>query len=85
MVYKEAKALHTPVFSTETLSTKEMLEDGVDFICENNEEDLKIQFEKATESKAELQKRREKLNNYTGTNADVINTFQKWLGESVDK
>ena len=45
MVYLESKAVGTPIFSTLTSSTRELLDDGKDsFICENSEAGLKKGF-----------------------------------------
>ena len=62
LVYLESKALHVPIFSTKTLSTEELLDKNIDFICENDKEAIRSCFDKATSSKKELVKRKEMLN-----------------------
>ena len=80
LVYLEAKALHVPVFSTRTLSTDELLDKKVDYICENNEPSLAKEFDLATSSKQELNERKEKLKDYVGNNNQPISFFKKYLG-----
>ena len=80
LVYFEAKALHVPVFSTRTLSTEELLNKDVDFICENDANSIAIAFDSATSSKKELEDRKEKLNSYVGNNNQPFSFFKKYLG-----
>lgn len=44
MVYMEAKALATPVFTTMVSSTKEMLKSSSACICQNTAEDIRLRF-----------------------------------------
>lgn len=81
LVFLEAKALHTPIFATNTLSAKEMLDEEIDFIVENDEESIKEGFLRAVQSKSELIKRKEKLLTYIGSNQKSIDMFKKWLGD----
>ena len=80
LVYFEAKALHVPVFSTRTLSTEELLDKDVDFICENDANSIASTFESATSSKKELENRKKKLNSYVGNNNQSLGFFKKYLG-----
>ena len=81
LVFLEAKALHIPIFATNTLSAKELLDADIDFIVENDEESIKKGFLNAVESKSELKKRKEKLLPYIGSNQKSIDMFKKWLGD----
>ncbi len=50
IVYMEAKVLGVPVFTTRTLSSDEMLNDGVeDFICENTQDGIERKFRELAE------------------------------------
>ena len=69
MVYMEAKALHVPVFSTETLSSFEMLNDGIeDFICENSEEGIKEGFSELMNNREKVLSAKKSLESYKGSN-----------------
>lgn len=81
LVYFEAKALHTPVFSTETLSTRELLNPEIDFICGNDEKSIRDAFEKVTADVGELHRRKEKLSDYLGTNQKSIDFFKRWMND----
>ena len=55
VVYTEAKVLSVPVFSTETTSSYEMLDDGTeDFICENSEEGIRNAFNDLAENREKV-------------------------------
>lgn len=84
LVFLESKALHVPVFATNTLSAKELLDENIDFIVKNNEESIKEGFLLATKSKQNILERKEKLSAYVGSNQKSINTFKKWLGDLDD-
>lgn len=84
LVFLESKALHVPVFATNTLSAKELLDENIDFIVKNNEESIKEGFLLATKSKHNILERKEKLSAYVGSNQKSINTFKKWLGDLDD-
>ena len=80
MVYKEAKALHVPVFSTRTSSTEEMLNDGVeDFICENSEDGIRESFSELMQNREKLYSAKKALDGYCGNNNDSLSFFAKMI------
>lgn len=80
MVYMEAKALHVPIFSTNTLSAYEMLKDGEeDFICENSEEGIRAKFKELIENQDRVVNAKEKLKTYQGNNAESLQKIEEWL------
>lgn len=80
MVYMEAKALSTPVFSTIVSSTKEMLEDNVNaYICENSEEDIRERFSGLMENPSELLDSRNKKQIYQMDNSKSVAKFQELI------
>lgn len=79
MVYMEAKALHVPVFSTETSSSYEMLKDGVeDFICENSEEGIREKFAEVIENREKVCSAKNNLKNYVGSNDASLRKTAEW-------
>lgn len=80
MVYKEAKALHVPVFSTKTSSTEEMLKDGIeDFICENSEEGIRNKFEEIMNDREMLYNAKKALQGYCANNDEAFGKFTEWV------
>lgn len=80
MVYMEAKALHVPVFSTETSSSVEMLKDGIeDFICENSEEDIKNKFSVIMKNRERIAEAKNALENYCANNNESIKKIAEWM------
>lgn len=80
MVYMEAKALHVPVFSTETSSSVEMLKDGIeDFICENSEEDIKNEFSVIMKNRERIAEAKNALGNYCANNNESIQKIAEWM------
>lgn len=78
VVYAEAKALSVPVFSTETTSAYEVLNDGVeDFICENSEDGIKVRFAELMENRSLVINSKEKLLGYKGSNAEACSAVQR--------
>lgn len=81
MVYKEAKVLHIPVFSTETLSSFEMLNDGIeDFICENSEEGIKEGFSELMNNREKLLSAKKSLESYEGSNDISVAKIAELIG-----
>lgn len=79
MVYKEAKALHVPVFSTRTSSSYEMLKDGTeDFICENSEEGIRNKFSEIMNDREKVYNAKKALEDYYGDNNDSKIRFREW-------
>ncbi|MBQ8783270.1 MAG: glycosyltransferase [Clostridia bacterium] len=69
MVYLEAKALHVPVFTTKTLSSYEMLKDGIeDFVCENSGEGIREKFIEIMKDKKKVKNAKKNLECYNGNN-----------------
>ncbi len=80
MVYMEAKALHIPVFSTETSSSKEMLKDGdEDFICENSEEGIRKRFSEIMNDREKIILAKKKLEDYKGNNDGSLQKIADWI------
>lgn len=80
MVYKEAKALRVPVFSTETSSSVEMLKDGVeDFICENSEEGIRNRFSEIMSDRTKVFAAKKALENYCGSNDESVQRVAGWI------
>lgn len=76
VVYGEAKALHVPVFSTETTSAYEMLNDGEeDFICENSEEGIRSKFDEIMKNRDLIRYAKESLAAYSGDNEKAVSKF----------
>lgn len=81
MVYKEAKALHVPVFSTRTSSTEETLSDGVeDFICENSEEGIREGFSELMNNREKLLSAKKSLESYKGSNDISVAKIAELVG-----
>ena len=76
VVYMEAKALKTPVFTTRTLSSEEML-GNMAFICENSEEGIHNAFDGLMKNRERISTVRNILNN-NSVNNDVA--FEKLKG-----
>lgn len=82
MVYMEAKALHVPVFSTETSSSYEMLKDGVeDFICKNSEEGIRIKFNEVLNDRDNILAAKKQLMEYCAGNSDSSKRIYGWINE----
>lgn len=80
MVYKEAKALHVPVFTTETSSSYEMLKDGTeDFICENSEEGIRNKFAEIMNDREKLYNAKKALEGYRANNDEAFDKFTEWV------
>lgn len=80
MVYKEAKALHVPVFTTRTSSSDEMLKDGVeDFICENSEDGIKNKFTEIMNNRDKIFNAKSSLENYHAGNEESIKKLSEWV------
>ncbi len=82
MVYNEAKALRVPIFSTETASTREMIEDGVEgFICENSEDGIKFAFADIMKNREKIGQVKENLRDYRASNEESLRKIDDWLEE----
>ena len=80
MVYKEAKALHVPVFSTRTSSSDEMLNDGVqDFICENSEKGITEKFSEIMKDRQTVINAKANLKSYCGSNEESLKKLAEWI------
>lgn len=80
MVYMEAKALHVPVFTTRTLSSDEMLKDGVeDFICENSEEGIREKFAELMDNRQIIFRAKSALDSFIGNNDNSLQKIADWL------
>lgn len=80
MVYKEAKALCVPVFTTRTSSSDEMLKDGIeDFICENSEEGIRNRFSEIVNDREIILNAKNALKNYCASNEESIKKISDWI------
>lgn len=80
MVYKEAKALHVPVFSTETSSSVEILKDGEeDFICENSEEGIRNKFSIIMKNREKIANAKRALEDYCANNNESMQKIAEWI------
>lgn len=82
MVYNEVKSLGTPIFSTKTSSSYEMLNDGVeDFICENSEEGIREKFSEIINNRDMVTQARNNLKSVKLNNDSSIAKINSWLSE----
>lgn len=82
MVYFEAKALGVPVFATETSSSRELLDDGVNsFICENSEKGLLEVFSDIAENKEKVTAARQNLVGFCANNDDSLKKIAEIIGD----
>lgn len=83
MVYNEVKSLGTPIFSTQTASSYEMLNDGVeDFICENSEEGIRKKFSEIINNRELVVQARNNLKNVKLNNDSSLMKIKSWLSET---
>lgn len=82
LVFMEAKALHLPVFATRTLSAEELLDNEIDYICDNDEVAIREAFKRATSSIDELKIRKYKLDNYVGNNDRALGFFEQMISKN---
>lgn len=80
VVYMEAKALGIPVFTTKTLSSEELLSDGVDsFICDNSENGIYDCFKKLMADRSRIDEAKLKLKDYVGNNSESLKKVKEML------
>ncbi len=80
MVYTEAKALGVPVFTTRTLSSDEMLQDGVNaFICENNDEGIFKSFSEVISNKEKAVEIKKRWADYVCGNEESMRKIAEWI------
>lgn len=81
VVYAEAKALGVPVFTTETSSSREMLNDGQeDFICENSEDGIRLKFSEIMKERDKIKKAKKLITENTADgNEESYKKINKWL------
>ncbi|MBQ3499530.1 MAG: glycosyltransferase [Clostridia bacterium] len=73
VVYMEAKCLGTSVFTTETLSSYEMLSDGAeDFVCENSDNGIQTRFEAIVNNRELLKQASQNINTKKFTNTQSL-------------
>ena len=79
MVFLESKALGTPVFATETVSARELLNDQLDsFVCDNSAEGIADAFAYLMDNRDLIKKANDRLREYSATNEssfDKINSL----------
>jgi len=80
MVYMESHILGVPVFTTRTLSSDEMLEDGVNaFICENSEEGIRVAFADLMANREKVEKAKEGLKECQINNDKSMNKINELI------
>ncbi len=80
MVCLEAKSLHVPCFVTETLSSYEILQDGVDsFVCENSEEGIRKSFAELMNNRQRIYEAKKNLEDYKGDNKIPLAKISEWI------
>lgn len=78
MLYSEARILHTPVFTTETCSSKEMLNYGeYGIICENSEEGIRNGFSRMINNREVVQTIYHNLEKYQFSVDELKDRFNK--------
>lgn len=78
MLYSEARLLHTPVFTTQTSSSKEMLENGrFGIICGNDEAALRDSFKEMIEDRSCIKRIKQNLEEYSFSMQDNKVRFNK--------
>lgn len=81
MVYMEAKALGVPVFTTRTLSSDEMLDDGINaFICDNSEEGIREKFSELMANREKIYAAKEALKEYKSDNSESLKKIEELIG-----
>jgi len=81
VVYMEAKALGVPVFTTRTVSSDEMLDDGVNaFICDNSEEGIREKFASLMSNRANIYSAKEFLKDCKFDNTLSIKKIEEFIG-----
>lgn len=77
MVFGEAMTCKAPIFTTATLSAREMVPEEFGLICENSEEGLRNGFEKLLENRELLKTYKKNLENYDYTNDHSLEKIEK--------
>lgn len=72
MVYNEAKQLGTPIFTTEIVSSKEMVPPEHGFICENSEEGIYKGLKEILSNPKLVEEKRKNLKSFTYDNDAIV-------------
>lgn len=81
MVYGEAMICKTPIFTTNTISTFEMVPEDFGLICENSEDGLRSGLEKLLSNREILKVYNQNLEGYDYTNSPSIEKMKMLIGE----
>lgn len=87
MVYFEAKAMGVPVFATETSSSRELLEDGINaFVCENSEKGMLEVFSDIVNNKEKISvaKNNLEVDGFAADNGDSLKKISELIGKDSD-
>lgn len=85
MVFFEAKKLGVPVFATETLSARELLDDGVNsFICENSEKGLIEVFSDIVNNKHKITIAKKNLEGFCADNEESLKKIEMFMRIKTD-
>lgn len=80
MIIDEAAVLNLPVFSTETISAKEMIIDNnIGWICKNTTEDFIDSFIKIVKNRETIRLQKEKIKTIKISNDKAIHEFKQLI------
>ncbi len=73
MVYNEAKQLQTPIFTTEIISSKEMVPEEYGFICDNNSDAMYEKLKFIFDNPSLIKEKKKNLKKFTYDNDAIVN------------
>ena len=77
MVFMEAKSLGVPVLTTETISAREMIQDGWEgFVCENSEDGIRKGLRRLLQNPQLLEACRNHLRRNVYNNEKAVHQFE---------
>ncbi|MBO4289918.1 MAG: glycosyltransferase [Lachnospiraceae bacterium] len=80
MVFEEARALSVPVLTTETTSSRQMVEErGIGFVCENSREGITAALEKCIKDRGRLEEIRDGLSKMALDNSEIRRRWTELL------
>ncbi len=81
MVYGEAMICKAPIFTSNTLSTAEMVPEELGLICENSEEGLRNGLEKLLSNREILKAYKQNFDTYNYTNSRSVEKVETLIGK----
>lgn len=79
MVYNEALQIGTPVFTTEIISSKEMIPQEYGFVCVNNEEALYNGLKQVLSNTKIVEEKRKNLKSFDYDNESIVRKFLDFI------